>query len=665
MNDARHAARDEMPQVAGHRLLRVIGHGGMSTVYLAEQVSLGRKVALKVMLPEALADEVSRSRFEHEARTIARLQHPHIVGIHEVGRSEDGLPFYSMPHLPRGHLAQRDLRGDQPRVAAILRDLLDALDYAHVRGVVHRDVKAENVLFDENERPLLADFGIALRRGGNPRLTSAGLAVGSTAYMPPEQARGLEVDRRADLYSLGVLGWEMLTGRLPYCASDALTMALKHVQDPIPRLPGVLRHWQPLFDTALAKRPEDRPASAQDMREALDLVERRAGRGFGRVEVPAQADAPASAAARGPRLRLALASAATVAIAIAGAWWWTARDAAPAAASPAIDAAPVLPAPAVDAAGGVLAMPEATMSSGQSASSEGAAYVANANQQIADGRLLAPANANAWDSWDAAWRINATHPDVQLLTVRLFEALGEAATAALANGDANGSWSFFEHARRLDARRGGDGSAIALLRKRLEAALGGQLERLIGKRDRTAANALLAGAAWLVEDQARKRAWQARIDALPAKPGATVLPAVAVAAPAPAPVEILTVTRAEYARFADATGRAAAECGRAGLFGGKRSWRTAGGRRGDAAPVVCVTAADAQAYANWLDAQGKGRHRLPSAGELRAQPLQPIAGWTTLCADAACAQRVASGKLRPLDAAQGYPDVGIRLARAR
>ena len=114
---------------------------------------------------------------------------------------------------------------------------------------------------------VLADFGIALRRGGNPRLTSAGLAVGSTAYMPPEQARGLEVDRRADLYSLGVLGWEMLTGRLPYCASDALTMALKHVQDPIPRLPGVLRHWQPLFDAALAKRPEDRPASAQDMRD--------------------------------------------------------------------------------------------------------------------------------------------------------------------------------------------------------------------------------------------------------------------------------------------------------------------------------------------------------------------------------------------------------------
>ena len=121
-----------------------------------------------------------------------------------------------MPYLSHGHLAQRKLAGDQPKIVAILSQLLQALDYAHVRGVVHRDVKAENVLFDEADRPLLTDFGIALRRGSNPRLTNAGLAVGSTAYMPPEQARGQDVDRRADLYSMGVLTWEMLVGRLPY-----------------------------------------------------------------------------------------------------------------------------------------------------------------------------------------------------------------------------------------------------------------------------------------------------------------------------------------------------------------------------------------------------------------------------------------------------------------
>src|SRR5690606_25818448 len=137
-----------LPEITGYALVRAIGHGGMSTVYLGEQVSLSRQVAIKVMLPEALADEVSRRRFENEARTIARLEHPHIVGIHEVGRTRDGLPYYSMPHLTRGHLGQRigEHPGgmDQARVREILHALLSALGYAHARGTIHRDVKAEN-----------------------------------------------------------------------------------------------------------------------------------------------------------------------------------------------------------------------------------------------------------------------------------------------------------------------------------------------------------------------------------------------------------------------------------------------------------------------------------------------------------------------------------------
>src|SRR5690606_39870387 len=149
------------PDVPGYRLSRVIGRGGMSTVWLGTQLSLSREVAVKVMLPDALADEVSRRRFENEARTIARLEHPHIVGIHEVGRTRDGLLWYSMPYLPRGHVGQRDLRNDEQRVRGILRALLSALAFIHARGIVHRDVKAENVLFDESDRPLLADFGIA------------------------------------------------------------------------------------------------------------------------------------------------------------------------------------------------------------------------------------------------------------------------------------------------------------------------------------------------------------------------------------------------------------------------------------------------------------------------------------------------------------------------
>jgi len=205
-----------MPHIPGYRITRIIGHGGMSTVYLGAQLSLSRDVAIKVMRADVLADEISRRRFENEARTIARLEHPHIVSIYEVGRTSEGQPWYSMPYLGCGHLGQRDLTHDHTRIRQILEALLSALAFAHARGVIHRDVKAENVLFDESERPLLADFGIALRRGHGTRVTLTGLAIGSTAYMAPEQARGQQVDPRSDLYSVGVLAWEMLTGQLPY-----------------------------------------------------------------------------------------------------------------------------------------------------------------------------------------------------------------------------------------------------------------------------------------------------------------------------------------------------------------------------------------------------------------------------------------------------------------
>ena len=648
------------PEIDGYRITRVIGQGGMSIVYLAEQVSLDRKVALKIMLAEALADEVSRARFENEARTIARLQHPNIVGIHEVGRTEEGLPFYSMPFLPRGHLAQRKLQGDQPRVIAIIRSLLQALDYAHVRGVVHRDVKAENVLFDETERPMLADFGIALRRGSNPRLTNAGLAVGSTAYMPPEQARGAEVDRRADLYSIGVLTWEMLTGRLPYNAADALSMALKHVQDPIPRLPAVLKHWQGFIDRTMAKRPEDRYASAQDMLLALDQLEARAGKGFVAVEVPAALETDTAAKQPANWKPWALAAAVVAVLGIATFRFFPVEDdvirANPAGVAAGTTGAG-LPSPEADARTGLMT----GMSEG---GTEGlAAYLANAGQQMRDGHLLSPANANAWDSLDAAWRVNATHPQTQQLTAQLFDALAEASDRALRAGDVGFSRTAFERASQLDSRRGGEGSAIALLRKRLDAALDTRLQALLAKRDAPAAQQLLADTRWLGLDPLRSRALQARVDvAGKSAPPATIARTVVAAAPAapPAPVVTIAVTRADYARFANGTGRAAAECGK-GVFGRKRSWNNTGN---DRRPVVCVSAADAQAYAAWLGSQDQHRYRLPSAGEVRAQPTTPVSGWLTLCANRQCSERMASGKARALEAGRGFEDVGIRLVRA-
>ena len=166
-----------MPEITGYRVLRRIGKGGMSYVYLGVQVSLDRQVAIKVMSPSALADEKSKQRFEQEARTIAKLEHPSIVGIHEVGRTPQGLMYYVMPYLAKGHLGQRDFTHEESRTIDVLRSLLSALEYAHTRGIVHRDVKAENVLFDNADRPLLTDFGIALSKRDSTRITTAGLAV--------------------------------------------------------------------------------------------------------------------------------------------------------------------------------------------------------------------------------------------------------------------------------------------------------------------------------------------------------------------------------------------------------------------------------------------------------------------------------------------------------
>ena len=222
------------PQIPGYRMLRRLGQGGMATVYLATQESLDRPVSIKVMERETLHDEVSMQRFENEARTIAKLTHPSVVNIYEVGRTSDGRMYYSMPFLPNGDLAQRDLRNDDSHIVELLRTLLSALDYAHARGIVHRDVKRENILFDADNRPLLADFGIALSKSDLVRVTTAGLAVGSSGYMAPEQARGDAVDGRADLYSVGVLAYELLTGDLPFRSSDALALALMHAQKPIP-----------------------------------------------------------------------------------------------------------------------------------------------------------------------------------------------------------------------------------------------------------------------------------------------------------------------------------------------------------------------------------------------------------------------------------------------
>ena len=254
-----------------YRILGLLGRGGMADVYRAEDERLGREVALKLVPPEFARDPDRVERFEREVRAAAKLTHANIVTVHEFDR-EGSQPFYTMALMRGGDLKARirSHPGMPPEeVRKIAAALARALAYAHGRGFVHRDVKPENVLFDEDGVPQLTDFGIARAMSSGTRMTATGMSIGSPHYMSPEQARGQAVDGRSDLYSLGVVLYEMLTGRVPFDAADTLAVAYSHVNDPAPALPRHLAGWQPLLDRLLAKSPGDRYGSAGELAEIL------------------------------------------------------------------------------------------------------------------------------------------------------------------------------------------------------------------------------------------------------------------------------------------------------------------------------------------------------------------------------------------------------------
>ena len=198
--------------------------------------------------------------------------HPNIVTVFDIGASR-GIHYLSMTYLPGGTLRDKIHQGlPLDRALQVIRGMADALGYAHAQGIVHRDIKPGNVLFTDNGAPVLTDFGIAKTVGNQTQLTSIGMTFGSVGYMSPEQSLGQEVDNRSDLYSLGVLLWQMLTGGLPYSAQDPFALALKHATDPIPELPENLRRLQPVIDGLLAKKPEDRLPSAEALLRLLDDI---------------------------------------------------------------------------------------------------------------------------------------------------------------------------------------------------------------------------------------------------------------------------------------------------------------------------------------------------------------------------------------------------------
>ena len=262
-------------QIPGYTIIRELGRGGMATVYLAKQDRLGRQVALKVMHPQAVAGDDFASRFIKEGQLIAQLQHPQIVTIYDFN-IVDGLHYFSMEYLPNGTLSEQIARGlSRERAVDITRRIAQALAVAHDQGVIHRDIKPQNILFRGDGTPVLTDFGIARAARSDAdatQLTHFGMVIGSPRYMSPEQSMSQPIDARSDLYSLGVVFYEMLTREAPYKADDVISLAMKHCSAPIPNLPEALAAFQPIIDKLLAKKPEDRFGSSQELIRALDAL---------------------------------------------------------------------------------------------------------------------------------------------------------------------------------------------------------------------------------------------------------------------------------------------------------------------------------------------------------------------------------------------------------
>src|SRR3982751_5165490 len=243
-----------------------IGRGGMSVVYRARDRRLNRPVAIKVLPPELAHDHAIRARFTREAQTSAQLSHAHIVPIYDVGE-RGGIAWFVMALVSGGNLGSHLMR--EPRqpideVRRILCEVADALAYAHLRGVIHRDIKPDNILLDQQTgRAMVTDFGIAWAMEAGARLTATGIAVGTPTYMSPEQAVGeRELDGRSDIYSTGVLGYQMLAGTPPFRASNTPAMLVKHLSE-TPRPLDTLRPDAPAslvhaIMRALAKKAEHR-----------------------------------------------------------------------------------------------------------------------------------------------------------------------------------------------------------------------------------------------------------------------------------------------------------------------------------------------------------------------------------------------------------------------
>jgi len=275
-----------------------LGRGGMATVYRAYDPSFEREVAIKVLPRELMHDPQFRDRFKREIKTIASLEHPAIVPVYDVGE-EDGVPYFVMRYMPGGSLTQWIEKGkfSLQDAARIIERLSSALAYAHRNGLIHRDLKPDNILFDNNGDPFISDFGVAKITDSSTNMTGSGI-IGTPAYMSPEQAQGDKVDNRSDIYGLGVIIFQMLSGHQPYEATTPMGVAVKHITDPVPEIlkdnPGLPQQTDIIIKTAMAKDPSLRYQTATELAHALSEA------AFGKKPTTQVGQAAAAAAGKAP-----------------------------------------------------------------------------------------------------------------------------------------------------------------------------------------------------------------------------------------------------------------------------------------------------------------------------------------------------------------------------